>query len=240
MRRHAIIRFGVLTAITATSLAVIGCGGSGEAPPASISSPTSTSSSGNDATTTPSAQRPSVSDSAHASTKAVEVEFEFDAGSVTVQLFPDKAPDTVHNFLNYYVYRNHYDNSLIHYITEDMMIGGGYDAKQKPTPTYGPIVNESDNGLSNERGTLAMSRHPDFPDSATSQFFFNLGDNTGLDHQAAEDGVSVGGNGYCVFGKVTKGMDVLDKLAQTPTTDNDQFVNFPEQPVVVRAIRRLP
>ncbi|NBU75464.1 MAG: peptidyl-prolyl cis-trans isomerase [Planctomycetes bacterium] len=123
-------------------------------------------------------------------------------GDMKIELFQDKAPKTVKNFLTY-VDRKHYDGLIFHRVIPSFMIqGGGYDASMMERRTDPPIANESSNGLSNKRGTLAMARTP-IPDSATSQFFINVVDNGRLDKAMSPDGV-----GYCVFGKVLEGMDV--------------------------------
>jgi cyclophilin family peptidyl-prolyl cis-trans isomerase len=150
-------------------------------------------------------------------------------GTIKIELFQDKAPMTVKNFLQY-VDDKHYDGTLFHRVIKDFMIqGGGLDQQMKKKPTRAGIKNESTNGLSNARGTLAMARTGD-PDSATSQFFINVVDNTRLDKAKAADGF-----GYCVFGKVVEGMDVADKIRAVPTAAGDAPVNQ----VVIKSIRRL-
>src|SRR4051812_27258315 len=130
-------------------------------------------------------------------------------GDIKVELYPDKAPGTVKNFLNY-VDAKFYDGTIFHRIKSDFMIqGGGFESGKfpgRPKKTGEPIKNESGNGLSNTRGSIAMAR-TDEPDSATSQFYINVVDNDFLDK--ANDPKKVG---YCVFGKVIEGMDVVDKV----------------------------
>jgi cyclophilin family peptidyl-prolyl cis-trans isomerase len=153
-------------------------------------------------------------------------------GKINVELFEDKAPITVKNFLRY-VDEKHYDGSIFHHVIADIMVqGGGFDANFKEKPTYEAIKNESDNGVSNKRGTLAMARTP-VPDSATAQFFINVKDNEFLDRAKAQDKV-----GYAVFGQVVDGMDVVDKIRRVETGDRGRHENVPVQDVVIRSIRR--
>jgi cyclophilin family peptidyl-prolyl cis-trans isomerase len=168
---------------------------------------------------------------AAAADKNPVVKIETSMGDVTVELYPDKAPGTVKNFLAY-VDAKHYDNTIFHRVIKDFMIqGGGIDAaKGTEKPTKDPIKNESGNGLKNERGTIAMARTSE-PDSATAQFYINHGEkNDFLDKEKAKDKV-----GYCVFGKVTEGMSVVDKIANVETNKNDE----PTKPVVIKSIRRV-
>src|SRR5262249_4340857 len=127
-------------------------------------------------------------------------------GTIKAELFEDKAPITVKNILSY-VDENYYDGTIFHRVISNFMIqGGGFEPGMKQKSTKPPIKNESGNRVANARGTLAMAR-TSIPDSATAQFFINLVDNEGLNKSRASDGV-----GYCVFGKVTEGMDVVDKI----------------------------
>ena len=131
------------------------------------------------------------------------------SGDILVELYPDKAPETVANFLKY-VDDGFYNNTIFHRVIPGFMIqGGGLTARMQQKDTSAPIKNEADNGLKNDRGTIAMARTMD-PHSATAQFFINLVDNDFLNFQAP----SGNGWGYCVFGRVTEGMDVVDKIAK--------------------------
>jgi cyclophilin family peptidyl-prolyl cis-trans isomerase len=165
-------------------------------------------------------------------------------GTIKIELFEDKAPITVKNFLKY-VDDKHYDNTIFHRVIEDFMIqGGGFtkdlnkattreEIEKAQKETRAPIKNESDNGLSNKRGTLAMARTAK-ADSATAQFFINVKDNTFLDKEKARDGV-----GYCVFGKVIEGMDVVDKIKKAKTTTvAGAFENVPESPIIIESVKR--
>jgi cyclophilin family peptidyl-prolyl cis-trans isomerase len=148
-------------------------------------------------------------------------------GDITIELFQDKAPVTVKNFLDY-VDAKHYDGTLFHRVIGDFMIqGGGYLPGMKEKETRDPIKNEAGNGLSNVRGTLAMARTNN-PDSATAQFFINVVNNSRLDRNDASAG-------YAVFGKVTDGMDVVDKIKSVKTGARD----VPVEDVVIQSVRRL-
>lgn len=163
------------------------------------------------------------------------VKIETSKGDVVIELYPDKAPVTVENFLRY-VNDNAYDNTTFHRVIKDFMNQGGaftVAGGKKDIKTYPPIKNEADNGLKNLRGTIAMARTPN-PDSATNQFFINTADNGSLDHTAK----TTRGWGYTVFGKVTSGMDVMDVIAEVPTGSNGQFSkDAPLTPVEIFSIR---
>ncbi len=151
-------------------------------------------------------------------------------GDVTVRLFSSKAPATVENFVDGYARRGHFSNTLFHYVDNGFMImGGGYDTKYQPKATRAVIVNEANNGLKNQRGTIAMAREPEYVNSGTCQFFINLSDNPSLDHQNTEDAA---GYGYCVFGKVISGMEVVDKIALVAVADAEKMVSITTQVTV--------
>jgi len=153
-------------------------------------------------------------------------------GKIKVELYADKAPGTVKNFLSY-VDDKFYDGTIFHRVIPSFMVqGGGFTPDLKEKKTKDPIKNESDNGVANERGTIAMARTSE-PDSATSQFFINVRDNAFLDRAKSRDGV-----GYCVFGKVIEGMDVVDKIKDVETTSQGVFENVPKKEVVIKSIRR--
>ena len=156
-------------------------------------------------------------------------------GSVTIELYPDKAPETVKNFLQY-VNDKFYDGTIFHRVISNFMVqGGGFGKDGKQKPVMAAIKNEAANGLQNKVGTLAMARTGD-PHSATAQFFINVNDNGFLDKAQSQDGW-----GYCVFGKVTAGMDVVDKIKATPTSNQGgAFVNAPVTQVVIESIRVVP
>ena len=150
------------------------------------------------------------------------------SGDILVELYPDKAPETVANFLKY-VDDGFYNNTIFHRVIPGFMIqGGGLTARMQQKDTSAPIKNEADNGLKNDRGTIAMARTMD-PHSATAQFFINLVDNDFLNFQAP----SGNGWGYCVFGRVTEGMDVVDKIAKVKTTTVGMYQDVPSDLVVI-------
>jgi cyclophilin family peptidyl-prolyl cis-trans isomerase len=160
-------------------------------------------------------------------------------GTVKIELFADKAPKTVENFLKY-VDDKFYDNTIFHRVIgkpgskEDFMIqGGGFEKDMKQKDTRDAIKNESDNGLSNKKYTLAMAR-TDKPDSATAQFYINIADNDFLDKANARDKV-----GYCVFGRVIDGMDVVEKIRKVKTGAKGQFnEDCPQEDVVIKSVKR--
>ncbi len=156
-------------------------------------------------------------------------------GSFTIELDEAHAPASVANFLHY-VDAKHYDGTVFHRIIPTFMIqGGGYDERYERKPTVDPVKNEADNGLKNTRGTVAMARTND-PHSATAQFFVNVTDNAFLDHSAKTQQ----GWGYTVFGRVTAGMDVVDKIKAVRTGSVGPFSkDAPLQPVVIQSIRRI-
>ena len=150
-------------------------------------------------------------------------------GDITVELFPDKAPHTVANFLQY-VQDGFYDGTVFHRVVAGYLVQGGLYTRQLTAKrTRPPVQNEANNGLSNLRGTLAAARGAD-PDSATSQFFFNVVDNPRLDYIGNQSGQTWG---YAVFGKVVAGMDVVDKIDALPTGPQGPFVGDVPRPLVV-------
>ena len=156
------------------------------------------------------------------------------SGDILVELYPDNAPETVANFLKY-VDNGFYNNTIFHRVIPGFMIqGGGLTASKQQKDTEAPIKNWSANGLKNDRGTIAMARTMD-PHSATAQFFINLVDNDFLNFQAP----SGNGWGYCVFGKVTEGMDVVDKIAKVKTTTVGRYQDVPSDLVVITGASRF-
>ena len=152
-------------------------------------------------------------------------------GSITLELDDAKAPITVKNFLDY-AKSGHYDGTIFHRVIDGFMIqGGGFTKSMDQKPTKAPIKNEAANGLSNKRGTIAMARTM-VVDSATSQFFINLVDNNFLDYRGAEPQTY----GYAVFGKVTDGMEVVDKIAKVKTSFAGPHQNVPEEPIVIKKV----
>jgi peptidyl-prolyl cis-trans isomerase B (cyclophilin B) len=149
-------------------------------------------------------------------------------GRVVLELYPDQAPETVENFLQY-VKSGFYDGTIFHRVIPDFMIqGGGFTSDMLQKPTRTPIQNEAYNRVLNERGTIAMARTND-PHSATAQFFINLKDNGFLNHS----GKNPQGWGYAAFGKVVEGMDVVDRIARVRTARKGMHENVPAEPVVI-------
>jgi peptidyl-prolyl cis-trans isomerase B (cyclophilin B) len=222
----------------ALALAVAGCG-SAEAPPAATTSGTTTSAATESSAATvaakpaPASALPAAPDMdsqfVRAETPVVDrtpsarpqVVLHTSHGIVTVELFRDEAPETVRNFLETYVENGLYTHTVFHHVDAGFIaIAGGYDGDLRPVYSGDPIPNESSPDRKNVKGTVAMVRLPDNANSATSQFFFNLNDNPDFD--AAKPG-----EGYCVFGRVTKGLEILDSIAAAPTTAMKEFPKIP-------------
>lgn len=154
----------------------------------------------------------------------VQVLMSTSAGDIILELDRANAPISVDNFLNY-ANSKHYDGTVFHRVIKNFMVqGGGFDINMRQKSTQMPIKNEAKNGLKNERGSISMARTSSI-DSATSQFFINLVDNNFLDHGSRD-------YGYAVFGKVIKGMEVVDAIALTPTNHRDE----PKSPIVIRSV----
>ncbi len=155
-------------------------------------------------------------------------------GGFTIELYPDKAPETVANFINY-VEKGFYSDTIFHRVIKGFMVqGGGFlnDMTQKPTAPA--IKNEADNGLKNGKYTIAMAR-TNVVNSATSQFFINTVDNKGLDHKDKTQA----GFGYCVFGKVIDGTDTIDKIEMVATTTKGAYADVPVKPVIIKAMTMM-
>ncbi|MEQ8789635.1 MAG: peptidylprolyl isomerase [Pirellulaceae bacterium] len=157
-------------------------------------------------------------------------------GDIKLRLDAEKAPITVDNFLSNYVDRGYYDQTVFHYVEDGFMIaGGGFTADLQPKEARAEILNEAHNGLKNKRYTIAMARNPEYVNSATSQFWINLADNSFLDYTSDEDASTYG---YCVFGEVIAGQEVVDRIAKTPVHDTEAFPKTPTTPVVVQTVVR--
>ena len=163
----------------------------------------------------------------------MQVKLETSHGDITLELFDSEAPKTVANFLDY-VSQGFYDGTIFHRVIQGFMIqGGGFQPGMQQKPTGDPIENEADNGLGNEVGTIAMARTPD-PHSASAQFFINVKSNDFLNFKSK----STQGWGYCVFGKVVDGMDVVSAIEAAPTTSRAGHQDVPQEDVVInRAVR---
>lgn len=157
-------------------------------------------------------------------------------GNIKIELYPEKAPKSVENFQKY-TKDGYFKDTIFHRVMPGFVIqGGGFlaDMSQK-TPSYAPIVLESQNGLKNSRGTVAMARTSQ-PNSATCQFYINLKDNLALDYNPGVQSA----NGYAVFGKVVEGLDVVDKIAAVPTGTSGNYQNVPLTPVLIKDVKQLP
>lgn len=165
---------------------------------------------------------------ANAQAAAPTVKFQTSMGDFVVEVYPDKAPKTVDNFLQY-VKAKHYDGTIFHRVIGNFMVqGGGYTKSYSQKPTRPPVVLEASNGLTNTLGTIAMARTND-PNSATSQFFINVKDNPFLNAKGTSDG-------YTVFGKVISGMDVIEKIKQVPTGPGGMFPSdVPVTPITINS-----
>jgi peptidyl-prolyl cis-trans isomerase A (cyclophilin A) len=164
------------------------------------------------------------------------VEMQTSQGKIVIELYAEKAPKTVENFIKY-VKEGFYEKTIFHRVIDGFMIqGGGFTEKMEQKPTRAPIANEAQEGikagLHNSVGTLAMARTAD-PDSATAQFFINLVDNVNLDYPRPD------GYGYTVFGKVTEGMDVVQKIAKVATGNRSMYQNVPLSPVTIQSVKLL-
>lgn len=160
----------------------------------------------------------------------VPVRMKTSLGEIRLELYPDKAPATVQNFLDY-ANSGFYDGTIFHRVIATFMIqGGGFTPDMQKKPTREPIANEANNGLSNLRGTIAMARMPQ-PHSATSQFFINVQNNVNLDYRGEREW------GYAVFGQVTAGMEVVDAIRFVETTRKGQYSDVPVEPVVIEEVR---
>ena len=156
-------------------------------------------------------------------------------GPITITLDADKAPKTVANFLDY-VKKGHYDGTVFHRVINGFMIqGGGFAPGMKQKPAGAPVQNEANNGLRNDKYTIAMARTSE-PHSATAQFFINVADNDFLNHKAP----NAQGWGYCVFGKVTEGAEVVDKIGKVATGRSGMHSDVPQQDVLIERAEVLP
>jgi cyclophilin family peptidyl-prolyl cis-trans isomerase len=161
-----------------------------------------------------------------------QVALKTNMGEIVLELYPEKAPKSVANFLQY-VKNGHYNGTVFHRVIDNFMIqGGGFDQDMKQKPTAAPIENEAKNGLKNEALTVAMARTGD-PHSATAQFFINVRDNDFLNYPGQD------GWGYTVFGKIVKGADVVDKIRTVKTGTKGMHQNVPLQPVVIQSATLL-
>ena len=168
-----------------------------------------------------------------ASQAAPSVEMQTSMGTIVIELDSEKAPISVKNFLQY-AKDGYYNGTIFHRVIDGFMIqGGGFTKDMGEKPTGAQIPNEAKNGLKNTRGTIAMARRAE-PHSATAQFFINHKDNSALDYPSRD------GWGYAVFGKVTQGLEVVDKIAKVRTGNRGMFQDVPVEPVVIQSVKVTP
>ncbi|MCC9609082.1 peptidylprolyl isomerase [Blastopirellula sp. JC732] len=230
----------ILSILSLSCLFAIGCGGETSPPAASIEAGGSSSGgSGESLSGSPvSVESGGMADTYQPQEREShpEVVLTTNYGAIRIRLNAEKAPATVDNFLNNYVESGQYDGSIFHYVAPgSMILGGAFTADLQANPTRSEIQSEAANGLKNVRGTIAMTRDPEYIHSATNQFFINLADNPNLDH-VEEDEKKYG---YCVFGEVVEGMDVVDKIAAAPVKDVEGFPSLPVESVVIQSAKRV-
>jgi cyclophilin family peptidyl-prolyl cis-trans isomerase len=165
------------------------------------------------------------------------VKIETSLGDMIVELDGANAELTVNHFLTNYVDAGYYTHTIFHQVFKGyVIVGGSFTPEGKEKPAKFSVRNEAHNGLKNVRGTIALARQPDVRDSARAQFFINVADNPSLDHKDQDNAAY----GYCVFGHVVQGLDVVDRIANSPVKDAPNFESTPIQPVLIKAIRRVP
>ncbi|MBX9791498.1 MAG: peptidylprolyl isomerase [Pirellulales bacterium] len=228
---NSLLRFAFLNALLVIGSLLPGCQPAAEKPTTNSSRATAP---------TQAARHLSRRPATHPSERAAElspiVVIHTSCGDIKVRLDRQRAPQTVANFLEY-VDQGHYNGTIFHQVARDQLVlGGGFTSQlnEKPTPRR-PITNEAANGLSNRRGTIAMARRREAPNSATCQFYINLVDNPQLDHR--DD--SVDGFGYCVFGEVLSGLEVVEQIARAEVTDTAAFDLLPVHTVLIKAVKRV-
>lgn len=155
-------------------------------------------------------------------------------GDITVRLNAEKSPATVDNFLSNYVDREFYNDTIFHHVDPGYVMAGGYTADLKAKDVRAPVHNESMNGLKNVRGTVTMSRPPEYIDGATSQFFINVTDAPSLDYDSDKEN-----SGYCVFGNVVKGMEVVDRIAKSKFQSSGDFPQVPVETISIQSVERV-
>ncbi len=234
---------GVSCSVTLVAALAIGCGGG--TPTASISADDASGevsgvgvSAGGAASLTADSAKPTTTATPVPATPKKnlfpEVVIKTSAGDIRVKLNADKAPVTVANFLDEYVDRGFYSNTIFHHVDPGYILAGGYAADLEPKEVRAPIFNEAMNGLKNVRGTVTMSRSPEYSDSATSQFFINVTPAPSLDYDEASEN-----DGYCVFGEVVAGMDVVDRIAKSAVHASGDFPQLPVETITITSIERV-
>jgi peptidyl-prolyl cis-trans isomerase A (cyclophilin A)/peptidyl-prolyl cis-trans isomerase B (cyclophilin B) len=234
MHAARLVLLGLALLTLAVACWLTGCGSKTESPDAAANavSPETDTAGGSPSTTTSAKPKP-------APPKPVDpiVVLHTSAGEIKLKLYAEKSPQTVDNFLNNYARRGFYDQTIFHHIEPGMMlIGGGFTSDLQPKETRAAIYNESRNGLSNRKGTVAMIHEAEAAHSATSQFFVNLVDNPSFDFQVGETEDTFG---YCVFGEVVEGMEIVEQIAAAPTSAQGDFPAVPTQTVMIERVEQL-
>ncbi|TWT29836.1 peptidylprolyl isomerase [Blastopirellula retiformator] len=229
-----------LSILALSVLFAVGCGSETSPPAASIDGGSAAPAAGGDSLSgSPVSVEPEEMTDAYrpmARESHPEVVLTTNYGEIKLRLNSEKAPATVDNFLNNYVESGRYDGTIFHYVaTDSMILGGSFTADLEATPTRTEIQSEAANGLKNVRGAIAMTRDPEYIHTATNQFFINLADNPNLDHVEDDEKKY----GYCVFGEVIEGMDVVDKIAAAPVKDVEGFPGLPVETVVIQSAKRV-
>jgi cyclophilin family peptidyl-prolyl cis-trans isomerase len=227
-------------------LVLSGCGKSDVTPAdaaPSANEPSAATATSSDKSTKPSpglaeyTPQPSIYVNAIAAIENPVVVIHTSAGDIKVELELEKSPQTVLNFLDNYVRTGFYDQTIFHFADPNSFVmAGGFTETLESKDTRTPIFNESNNSLSNVRGTVAMSRDANAAHSATSQFFINVKDNADLDFQGTDGDAS---RGYCVFGRVVEGMEVVDRIAQTEVRQEGDFERLPAEAVLIQSVEEL-
>lgn len=228
--------FGLVIGLIAFCL---GCGSSDTAvpPTANIGDPTQTTEDETTHTVSNEIDSVDLKQSDFRGEEFPEVVLTTTLGKIRLRLDAKKAPATVDNFLTNYVATKHYDGTIFHYVQpQGMILGGLFDENMQPRPMRSEIQNEAFNGLKNKRGTIAMSRDPNYIHSSTCQFFINCADNPSFDHIGTDDSSSYG---YCVFGEVIDGMNVVDAISSVEVQSGSEYANLPKQPVQILSAERV-
>lgn len=243
---RSILPLTLSTAIALVSL--VGCGGkpdptTADAPPAAGGNDAAVDAKTVSKANRPVARRveytpqPSIYVNAVATIESPVVVVHTSAGDIKIELEMEKSPQTVLNFLDNYVRSGFYEQTLVHFAdANSFVMAGGFTAELEAKQTRSPIFNESNNGLSNVRGTVAMSRDANAAHSATSQFFINVVDNLDLDYQGSDSDAA---RGYCVFGRVIEGMEIVDQIAQCQVRQEGDFERLPAEPIEIQSIEEL-
>ncbi|MCA9122604.1 MAG: peptidylprolyl isomerase [Planctomycetales bacterium] len=234
------IRYGSCLALLMGTMFAIGCGG--DAPTANITSGDGDSETsrtdvpGGGAATLTSSVPNSESEEVALPKKNLypEVVIKTSMGNIRVRLNAEKSPITVDNFLEGYVDREFYSNTIFHHVDPGYVVAGGFTPELEAKQVRAPIRNEASNGLKNIRGTVTMSRSPEYSNSATSQFFINITAAATLDYDESSEN-----DGYCVFGEVVDGMDVVEAISKAEVHDTGDFPQLPVEAVVITSIERI-